>query len=143
LLDRLLPDFAIHRGGGSGLISDLVSVSGSPTHAGINADGLLGREGQPSIPNRWNRQLMRSAAAGARRAPGGRVWLIALLGRVVPERVSAEGHVGPKYRLASVEAASLSLSLLNANRLVLATCTCVLITRKPGHRLSPKDLLDG
>ena len=37
------------------------------------------------------------------------VSLIALLGRVGPERTSAEGHVGPKARLASVEAAGLRL----------------------------------
>ena len=48
-------------------------------------------------------------AAGARRASGGRVSLIARLGRVGPERESAEEHVGPKARLASAVAAGLRL----------------------------------
>ena len=44
------------------------------------------------------------AFTGGRRAAcprGGRVSRIAHLGRVVPERASAEGDVGPKYRLAT------------------------------------------
>jgi len=63
------------------------------------------RDGRQARRSRFNQNI--HGAAGARRASGGRVSLIALLGRVGRSAEAAEDHVGPKARLASAEAAGL------------------------------------